>query len=337
MFNFPKIIDKSLKNFIVQKYSNQDSKQWNEFVNHSKNGTFLHNRNFMDYHSDRFEDYSLIVLENQKWVAILPANLYNNQILSHQGLTYGGLLYDEKLKLETVILVFQMILKFLNNNKIEKLILKTIPSIYHKKPAEEINYALFLVNAKLIRRDSLSVIDLNKQNKITSGRLEGIKKGAKNNLIIKEENNFESFWNEILIPNLKNKFQTNPVHSLEEIILLKSLFPNNIRQFNVYKNNNIVAGTTIFESNEVGHSQYISGSETKSENGSLDFLYHHLITNVFKNKVFFDFGTSNEQQGRKLNSGLNFWKESFGASTIAHDYYEIETTNFGLLDNILIK
>ncbi len=336
MFNFPKIIYKSLKNFIVQKYSNQDSKQWNEFVNHSKNGTFLHNRNFMDYHSNRFEDYSLIVLDNQKWVAILPANIYENQVYSHQGLTFGGLLYDEKLKLESVIMVFQSILKFLNINKIEKLILKTIPSIYHKKPAEEINYALFLANAKLIKRDSLSVIDLTKQNNITSGRLEGVKKGKKNNLVINEENNFESFWNKILIPNLQNRYQTKPVHSLEEIVLLKNLFPNNIRQFNVYQNDKIVAGTTIFESENVAHSQYISGNETKSENGSLDFLYHHLITNVFKNKVFFDFGSSNEQQGRKLNSGLNFWKESFGASTIAHNFHEVETINYGFLDNFLI-
>ncbi len=336
MFNFPKIMDKSLKNFIVQKYSSQDSKQWNEFVNHSKNGTFLHNRNFMDYHADRFDDYSLIVLDNKKWVAVLPANISDNQVYSHQGLTYGGLLYDEKLKLESVIVVFQSILRFLNINKIEKLIIKTIPSIYHKKPAEELNYALFLANAKLVRRDSLSVIDLTKKNKVASGRIEGVKKGLKNSLTIKEENNFEQFWNEILIPNLQNKYQTKPVHSFDEIVLLKNLFPDNIRQFNVYNENRIVAGTTIFESEYVAHSQYISGNETKSENGSLDFLYYHLITNVFRNKVFFDFGTSNEQQGKKLNSGLIFWKESFGASTIAHDYYEVETISYGLLDNVLI-
>lgn len=290
----------------------------------------------MEYHSDRFQDYSLVVLDNDKWVAILPANISENEIHSHQGLTYGGLLHDEKLKLESVILVFRAILKFLFDIKINKLLLKTIPSIYHKKPAEEINYALFLTNSKLFRRDSLSVLDLSKKNKIASGRLEGIKKGKNSNLYIKEEDNFESFWNEILIPNLKTKFGANPVHNLDEIQKLKKLFPENIRQFNVYQNDAIVAGTTIFETQNVAHSQYISGNELKSENGSVDFLYHFLITNIFKSKCFFDFGTSNEQEGRKLNSGLNYWKESFGASTIIHDYYEIETQNFDLLSNTLI-
>ena len=49
-------------------------------------------------------------------------------------------------------------------------------------------------------------------------------------------------------------------------------------QFNVYKNNEIIAGTTVFESKNVVHSQYISANETKSETGSLDFLHHYLIT-----------------------------------------------------------
>ena len=325
-----------LKNIIVRKYSKQDINLWNSYVKSSKNGTFLHNRNFMDYHCDRFEDFSMIVSENEKLIAVLPANISNHILYSHQGLSYGGILFDEKIKLEKAILIFQTILKFLSENKIDIFHIKTIPSIYHKKPAEEINYALFLKNAKLVRCDSLSILDLSKNNKIASGRLEGIKKAKKFNLYIKEENNLDSFWNEILVPNLQTKFNTNPVHNLEEITKLKKHFPENIRQFNVYQNDKLVAGTTIFETETVAHAQYISGNESKSEIGSVDFLYHYLITDIFKNKQFFDFGTSNEQQGRKLNSGLNFWKESFGASTIVQNFYEVKTKNFDLLDNILI-
>ncbi len=290
----------------------------------------------MDYHANRFQDYSLIILDGEKWVAVLPANILENSVYSHQGLTYGGLVYNEKQKLETIVRVFKEILEFLIENKIVKLIVKLIPNIYHKKPASELNYALFLANSSLIRRDVLSVIDLTKQNKIASGRIEGVKKGLNLKLEIREETNFELFWNEILIPNLKNKFDAKPVHSLIEINKLHSLFPQNIRQFNVYQNNKIVAGTTIFETDDVAHAQYISGNESKSENGSLDFLYHHLITTVFKNKLYFDFGTSNEENGTKLNAGLSFWKESFGASTIVQDFYEIETKNYNLLENFII-
>jgi hypothetical protein len=324
-----------VKNYSIKKYEIYDFQKWNAFVALSINGAFLHNRNFMEYHSDRFTDFSLIVLDDEKWIAILPANQFKNEIYSHQGLTFGGLIYNEKLKLESVISAFQEILKFLSVNGFQKLFLKTIPAIYHQKPAEELNYALFLANAKLIRRDSLSVIDLTKKNKITSGRFEGIKKAINLNLEIKEETSLDLFWNEILIPNLNTKFKAKPVHTVEEITKLRNLFPTNIRQFNVYQNNKIVAGTTIFESDNVAHAQYISGNESKSENGSLDFLYHHLMTITFAKKHYFDFGISNEEQGRRLNSGLNFWKESFGARTIVHDFYAIETKNYTLLKNVI--
>ena len=147
---------------------------------------------------------------------------------------------------------------------------------------------------------------------------------------------FSLIFCEILIPNLAQKHQAKPVHSLEEITRLKALFPEKIRQFNVYENDIIVAGTTIFESSTVAHSQYISGKEYKNELGGLDLLFYHLISEVFKNKRYFDFGISNENQGRNLNDGLSYWKESFGANIIVHDFYEVETSNYNVLNTVLI-
>ena len=325
-----------MKNYSVKRYQENDYENWNAFIGKAKNATFLFHRDFMEYHKDRFQDYSLIVLDGEKWVAVLPANIVDNEVFSHQGLTYGGLIYSEKIKLASIIEILISILLFLNDNHIEKLQIKLIPSIYHKKPAEELNYALFLAEAQLIRRDSMAVIDLSKKLLIANGRKEGIKKGQKNKLEIREVDVFEEFWNQILIPNLAKKHQAKPVHSLEEIIKMKALFPENIRQFNVYQNGIIVAGTTIFETSTVAHCQYISGKEDKNELGGLDLLFYQLISETFKKKCLFDFGTSNENQGRKLNNGLSYWKESFGASTIVHDFYEVETSNYSLLDTVLL-
>jgi hypothetical protein len=225
---------------------------------------------------------------------------------------------------------------FLDQNKIEKLQLKLIPSIYHQKPAEELNYALFLSEAQLIRRDSLAVIDLKKTFSLSKIRKRGVKNGINNRLSIKEVDDFQDFWNEILIPNLASKHQVKPVHNLQEITKLKALFPKNIRQFNVYENGIIIAGTTIFECSTVAHCQYISGKEDKNQLGGLDFLHHFLLTEVFKNKQFFDFGISNEFQGKKLNEGLSYWKESFGASTVVQDFYEVKTSNYVKLDTVVV-
>jgi hypothetical protein len=289
----------------------------------------------MNYHKDRFEDYSLMVFDEDTLVSVLPANRVEGSIFSHQGLTYGGLVYEEKLKLASVILIFKAVLLYLNENEIAKIQIKTLPSIYHNKPAEELNYTLFLAEAQLIRRDTLAVIDLSKPFQFSKIRKRGIQKGLDNKLVIKEESDFETFWNEILIPNLELKHNVEPVHSLNEIRLLKSHFDKNIRQFNVYYNDEIVAGTTIFESENVVHCQYISKYEKNENLGSLDFLYNHLIDNVFAGKRYFDFGISNENQGKIVNKGLSYWKESFGASTIVHDFYEVETIKYSKLDNIL--
>jgi hypothetical protein len=324
-----------VKNYSVRRYQESDYDNWNTFIGLAKNATFLFHRDFMEYHSDRFEDYSLIVLDDKKWVAVLPANGVKNQVFSHQGLTYGGLVYNEKLKLASVIAAFKSVLFFLNENKKEKFQLKVLPSIYHQKPAEELHYALFLAEAQLMRRDTLAVLDLSQQNNLSKLRKRSIQKGISNNFVIQEVDDFEDFWNEILIPNLAQKHQAQPVHSLAEIIKLKALFPEKIRQFNVYENGIIVAGTTIFETSTTAHCQYISGKEDKNELGGLDVLFQELIADTFKNKRFFDFGISNENQGRKLNNGLSYWKESFGASTIVHDFYEVETSNYTKLENVL--
>jgi hypothetical protein len=325
-----------VKQFQVRLYQPQDFNIWNTFISVAKNATFLFHRDFMEYHSDRFQDYSLLVFDEDKLVAVLPANRVGATVYSHQGLTYGGLILDHKAKLSTTILIVRIILEFLHNNEINDLVIKEFPGFYCDYFSNELDYCLFILESKLIRKDSLSVIELSKPYFISKTRRESIRRGEKNGLVIKEELNFELFWNEILIPNLDTKHQIKPVHSVEEIKLLHSRFPENIRHFNVYHKDKIVAGTTVFITDKVAHPQYISGNSQKNELGSLDFLYHHLITEVFNEKAIFDFGISNEEQGTKINEGLLFWKESFGAKTVTQGFYEVVTKNYKLLDTVLI-
>lgn len=320
----------------VEVYSAAYYKQWNNFVSVSKNGTFLFYRDFMEYHSDRFHDFSLMIFEGQKLIALLPANKVANVVHSHQGLTYGGLLITAKTKLTDVVGVFKSILEYLHQNDITTLLIKAVPHIYHKIPAEEINYALFIANAKLVRRDAMAVIENASAIKIASNRMEGVKKGIANNFVVQQSDDYKSFWQQVLEPNLLARHHAAPVHTLAEIIHLKNIFPNNIKLFTVSHNNQIAAGTVIFETETVAHAQYISANADKGETGSLDFLYHHLVTKVYAGKKYFDFGISNEHNGRKLNQGLAFWKESYGARTISHEFYEVQTADYHLLDAIFI-
>lgn len=325
-----------MKNYTVRTYERSDYAQWNAFVSKAKNATFLFHRDFMEYHSDRFIDFSMLVFDEVKLVAILPANRVGATVFSHQGLTYGGFVFAENIKLGKVLEVCRAVLFFLDQHKIGFLQVKMIPEIYNSVLSEDIKYAFFLTDSKLIRRDCLAVIDLSKPFASSKSRKESIRRGTINGLEIREEAKFDLFWNEILVPNLHKKHQSKPVHTAEEIKKLHAIFPENIRHFNVYKDEKIVAGTTIFITENVIHPQYISGNPQKNELGSLDYLYDFLINEISKDKKFFDFGPSHEQNGKKINNGILFWKESFGAKITIQDFYDISTSRFSALDNILI-
>ena len=326
-----------MNSYKIIKYTSEHYQMWNNFVAQAKNATFLFHRDFMEYHSDRFEDYSLLVFdEKENLKAILPANISENKLYSHQGLTYGGIVIDASLKLEKFISIYSEILLFLNENQIQIINFKLIPSIYCSQPSEEIKYALFLSEAKLIRRDALVTIDLQSEFKIDSNRVEGVKRAEKLGLKIKKEINFTSFWNTVLIPNLEAKHEAKPVHTLAEIQILQEKFPNNVVQYNVYENNEIVAGTTLFLDKKTVHVQYISAIGDKNQHGALDYLFHKLITEEFKDFSYFDFGISNENQGKNINKGLQYWKETFGARTFTQDFYEVETRNFAKFNQVFI-
>lgn len=317
-------------------YNSSYYSQWNAFIEVSKNGTFLFHRDFMEYHADRFQDYSLMVFDGDKLLALLPANKVGNELHSHDGLTYGGLVYNSKIKLAQVIRILQEVLKHLHEAGFDKLYLKLVPSIYHKEPAQEQDYALFVAGSTLVRKDSLSVYSLTTRPQFSASRKHCVQLAIGNSLKVIEETDFSSFWTEILIPTLQSRHNALPIHSLEEITSLHKSFPENIRQFNVYLDNEIVAGTTVFVTDLVAHSQYIAGKSAINRLGGLDLLHHHLINNVFRNKKYFDFGISNEEKGMKLNENLVFWKESFGARTVVQDFYEVNTLKYTLLDHVLI-
>ena len=321
-----------MSNYRVEKYTKENRLAWDTFISGAKNATFLFARDFMEYHSDRFTDYSLLVYKDDLLYAVLPANIVGDKLYSHKGLTYGSLVLSKSAKLLYTFEAFKVLLAFLNAKAISTLELRNIPTFYNTMPSDELSYFLFKANATLIKRDALMVIDTSTKIKFQKNRREGINKAKRNGLTIAVEHNFEGFWNEILIPNLQKKHGVAPVHSLEEIQLLAAKFPDHIKQVNVYKDNVIVAGTTLFLTKTTIHPQYVSGNSDKNAFGSLDLAYDYIINHFDSSKRYFDFNISSEENGTALNSGLIFWKESCGARTYVADNYLIDTACYKTLD-----
>ncbi|OGU55540.1 MAG: hypothetical protein A2V66_07025 [Ignavibacteria bacterium RBG_13_36_8] len=320
-------------------YSPESQSIWNNFLPHCKNSTFLFSRNYMDYHKDRFNDSSLMVYNESDLVALFPANKKDEEtVVSHDGLTYGGLLIRNDEYSENTIRYFAALLKHCSEACIRKLIIKQIPDYYCTVPNDEIEYALFLAKATIYRINLDSNIDLHSIVKIPyqRRRKSGIKKAMEHGVKVIETNDFKEFWEEILIPNLMERYGIKPVHTLQEIVQLHMDNPGCIRQFNAYCDNRIMCGCTIFEMPHMVNAQYFSGCNEGRKNGALDYLIHHLLTEVFNHKRYFNFGNSNTEFGRKVNAGLLDWKEGFGARSYAHRFYEVETSNYSLIEQAFL-
>lgn len=315
----------------IETYQPHLAEKWNQFLTRAKNATFLFNRGFMDYHSARFTDGSLVIYQGDKIKGVLPANLAGNALYSQQGLSYGGLVVAANLKFNAVATMFQALLKHLHNKGIDSLVIKVLPEIYTSIPAQESNYLLHLCEAELLKSELSSTIANPAELKIQSNRLEGVKKAQKQGLRIKKETDFTGFWNHILIPNLEVRHEAKPVHSLEEISLLASRFPNNIHLYNVYHQDKLVGGSCLFETKTTIHAQYISANQDKQQLGTLDFLFAHLIQKEFAHKKYFDFGISTVDGGKELNQGLLYWKECFGARSTLNTTYKLKTANYNAL------
>lgn len=308
----------------INRYKDENKEEWNGFARLSKQGTFLFDRNYMDYHSDRFSDHSLMIYREGSLVALLPANETDKSIVSHQGLTYGGLLTNEKTKAADVIEIFESLTEYYKSNGINRIVYKPIPWIYHRIPSEEDLYTIYNTHhAKITAREISSTIFLQARLKWSHGKMYRIKKVARDGVIIGESNDYEAFW-EILNDNLKNRYDTKPVHTLQEMNLLHERFPDNIRLYTARKDNHLLGGILIYVTPYVIHTQYISATPDGKKEGVVDAICHFLLDEYADRYPYFDFGKSTENQGTYLNESLIAQKEGLGGRAVCYDTYEWE-------------
>ena len=322
--------------FSIERYTADRKSEWNAFVRAAKNATFLFDRDYMEYHSDRFEDYSLMVFWDGKLMALLPANLNaDGVVVSHGGLTYGGLIVSRPATLWRVMACFYVGLRYLREQGIKTLLYRPIPSIYSTLPNDDMEFVLYLLKAHLFQRDSTVAINQADRLPFRKGRKSEISKGRRHSVRLTQETDFVPFWEQVLTPRLTCYYGVMPVHSIDEITLLAARFPENIKQFSAYYEDQIVAGATVYETPGVARTQYIAVTDIGQKTGALDYLFGWLIDERYKGKLYFDFGSCNKSDRLTLNMGLLGWKESFGARCYSHDFYEIATENYTKLETVL--
>lgn len=294
---------------------------WDRFVRQSKNGTFLFLRDYMDYHADRFQDASLLFIEGDELVAVMPASRRDDVLTSHAGLTYGGIVSDLRMRMTTMLEVFQCLMGFLQQAAVHRVIYKRVPQIYHDLPADEDLYALHAAGATLLCRDLSSTVAIGRNVPYAKGRKWALNKARRGQLSVSRSNDFDAFM-AIEERVLRDKYALTPVHTAAEMRLLADRFPENIKLFVATLDGRLLGGVIIYETMHVAHAQYIAATDEGKDACALDSILDFLIRDCYAGVRYFDFGVSTEKTGR-LNIDLLRNKESYGARAIVYDTYEV--------------
>jgi len=317
--------ERTIGNLIVEGYEARSKAVWDRFVAVSKNGSFMFCRDYMDYHSDRFTDHSLMIYEGEQLVGVLPGNRKDEHtVSSHDGLTFGGLAVRPGASLFEILAMFICVLVHLERQGVNVLRYKRIPRFYNVLPDDEVDYALFLLDARLYRRDCAQTVCIQDRLPLRKGKKHSASRARKAGVVVAESTDFDVYWRDVLTPRLDERHATSPVHSVDEIQRLAASFPECIRLFTASINGRMQAGVVVYETETVAHAQYSALAVDATEPGALDCLVEWLIAERYASKRYFDFGISNENAGRALNHPLLRSKESFGARSFAHDHYEID-------------
>lgn len=312
----------------LRPYQPGDEPAWERLCAEAPNASFLHRRAFLSYHGDRFIDRSLVLLDGERWLGVLPAAQHPatpEVVESHPGITYGGIVHDGALRGERLIEAMQLAALHYATLGHRQFRYKPLPHIYHQAPMQDDLYALFRLGAERVRCELSACIDLAHPLPASERRRRALAKARRAGLRCESGPVHAGALWRVLEDNLLRKHASRPVHSLAQIELLAARFPRQIGIHVVLSGEHVVAGVVSFVVGPVWHLQYIASSEAGQAVSALDALIVELLTQAREAGCrYFDFGTSNEDQGRVLNEGLYRFKCEFGAGGVACETYQIE-------------
>ena len=305
----------------VVRYTAEHRDAWNALVGNAKNGLFLFDRNYLEYHSNRFTDMSAIAFADGEPAALLPASFDERTGLatSHGGLTFGGVILPRTVRGETALTLIDSCLDALRDWGATELLVRMLPNHFAQYPAAEVDYALWRRGFELVRRDLSSVIPLGDRLGLNSSKKQAVAKAEKSGLTVEWGPLAE--FHPLLTGVLQSRHGVDAIHSLAELELLGGRFPQQIFVRSVSRDGVMLAGVLIYRYQTAWHTQYMAASEEGRDIGALDKVIESAIDEAARDgAAWFSFGISTTDEGRALNEGLLWQKESFGARSVAHDF-----------------
>lgn len=317
--------------FQFRYFEEKDEKEWDAFIEEkSINGTFLQSRRFLNYHPEgRFKDVSLLIYNAKNNVAALcPAcevSMDGKKVFfSHRGTTFGGLIIDKKhYCAKYVVAMVEELKAFLKEEGYDEVYLKQTSDVFSSVESDLFQYAYQYHGFKEYKELSTYVDFNGYKEELTSNFAQG-KRTNVNNCIkeglelreLQTEDEIKEFY-DILCENLE-KYDTKPVHTLEELLEFKNQrLKEECGFFGAYKDDEMLAGSMMFyfKNTNVCHTQYLAARQAYGKLSPMTYMYYSMLK-VMRERgyKFVSWGTATEDLGKVLNMGLITSKEDFGSS-----------------------
>lgn len=312
----------------VVPFSPGRAEAWDRLVSASWNGTMLHSQRFLSYHGNRFQDASLVVDAGGSMWGVIPAARDPDdakRVVSHPGATYGGIVHAGELQGPAMREALTLAYQAWKRAGFSTLLYKAVPAFYHRVPSEEDLYWLWRSEGRLSRVDLTVLVPAARELPMSKGRKHSLKKAPSRGISASADPaHLDPFW-EVLLENLAARHRAKPVHSKEDMRSLMARFQEDIRLDTAWLDGRLVAGIICFRAGAVEHLQYTAVDDVGRRSGALDFLLAGAIARSRAAGLHsFDFGISNEDEGRLLNESLYGFKTSFGAGTAIHAFFEVD-------------
>lgn len=312
----------------IEKFNEEKHPFWDDFVRNANNGTLFHERKFLNYHpAGRFTDHSLVFLEQEKPIALLPAVDIRSDdkrcLYSHRGSSYGGIVQPLNQGVEKNVRIINALNRYAEKEDFERIVMTLPPDIYNEQLNNYLEFSCFINGYGYLKREISSVLKLEdtlEKNiaKFKSTHRTAFRRGEKMGVRVRESADYERFYH-ILENNLKIRHGVRPTHDLKELYDLRDRYPERIRLYGAYLQDTMIAGIVIFDANErVALAFYISHDEKYQEYRAVNVLFKEVIADsIAREFQYLDYGIFTVNM--EPNYGLARFKESFGAGGVFRD------------------
>jgi hypothetical protein len=237
----------------VVPYTDDLKERWDTFVLNSNNGTMFHLQKFFDYHpKGRFKWNHLVFLDKKEIIAVLPGAAMGSTFESPIGASYGSVVTNV-ISFATALELVDAFSEYCRDHSIERALLTPPPFIYQKVISQNMDFALAYRGFSYDKHYISHSIPLATKGDFLASFQSTARRYIHKNLrektlTVEMNDDYEAFY-PILIKN-KARHDVKPTHTLNELLQLKKLLPENLQLFLVYKGSKPIAGSLMFACNQ---------------------------------------------------------------------------------------